>query len=80
MRKKLDAYTCPGILVAGHGPFTWATSVEGSVINAEILEFVAQTTYQSYMLKVKKKLPKYISRKHYTRKHGKKSYYGQDKS
>ena len=27
--------------------------------------------------KIKKKLPKYISRKHYQRKHGKKAYYGQ---
>ena len=22
-KKKLDAYTCPGVIVAGHGPFTW---------------------------------------------------------
>ena len=79
-KKKLDAYTCPGVIVAGHGPFTWATSLEGSVVNAEILEFVAKTTFQSYLLQVKKKLPRYISRKHYTRKHGKKAYYGQKKS
>ena len=46
-------------------------------MNAEILEFVAQTTFQSFLLKIKKKLPKYISRKHYQRKHGKKAYYGQ---
>ena len=79
-KKKLDAYTCPGVIVAGHGPFTWGKEISSSVTNAEILEFVAQTTFQSFLLKVKKKLPKYISKKHYKRKHGKKAYYGQSKS
>ena len=77
-RKKLNAYTCPGVIVAGHGPFTWGSENSSAVINAEILEFVAQTTFQSFLLKIKKKLPKYISRKHYQRKHGKKAYYGQN--
>ena len=76
-RKKLNAYTCPGVIVAGHGPFTWGTDNKSAVMNAEILEFVAQTTFQSFLLKIKKKLPKYISKKHYQRKHGKKAYYGQ---
>ena len=76
-RKKLNAYTCPGVIVAGHGPFTWGTENSSAVHNAEILEFVAKTTFQSFLLKIKKKLPTYISRKHYLRKHGKKAYYGQ---
>lgn len=76
-RKKLNAYTCPGVIVAGHGPFTWGTETSSAVHNAEILEFVAQITFQTFLLKIKKKLPKYISRKHYQRKHGKKAYYGQ---
>lgn len=76
-KKKLNAYTCPGVIVAGHGPFTWGEKKDSSVTNAEILEFVAQTTFQSHILKIKKKLPKYISNKHYQRKHGKKAYYGQ---
>ena len=75
--KNLNPYTCPGVIVAGHGPFTWGTEKNSAVINAEILEFIAQTTFQSFLLKVKKRLPKYISRKHYLRKHGKKAYYGQ---
>ena len=77
-RKKLNPYTCPGVIIAGHGPFTWGTENSSAVSNAEILEFVAQTTFQSFILKIKKKLPKYISRKHYQRKHGKKAYYGQN--
>ena len=75
--KNLNPYTCPGVIVAGHGPFTWGSEKNSAVINAEILEFIAQTTFQSFLLKVKKRLPKYISRKHYLRKHGKKAYYGQ---
>ena len=75
--KKLNAYTCPGVIVAGHGPFTWGSQYNSSVINAEVLEFVAKTTYLSTLIKIKKKLPKYISNKHYLRKHGKNAYYGQ---
>lgn len=75
--KKLTAYTCPGVIVAGHGPFTWGERFESSVINAEILEYVAKTTYLSSLIKIKKKIPKYISQIHYQRKHGKKAYYGQ---
>ena len=76
-KKGLDAYTCPGVIVAGHGPFTWGIKKNSSIINAEILEFVAQTTFQSHLLKINKVIPKYITNKHYQRKHGKKAYYGQ---
>ena len=77
LKTKLSAYSCPGIIVSGHGPFSWGTDIKSSVINSEILEFVAKTTYLSMQLKIKNKLPKYISNKHYQRKHGKKAYYGQ---
>ena len=77
-KKKIHPYNCPGILVAGHGPFTWGTEVKSSVINAEILEFIAKTTFNSFLIKIKKKLPRYISKKHFERKHGKSSYYGQN--
>ena len=76
-KKKLNAYTCPGVIVSGHGPFSWGKDIKSSVINSEILEFVAKTTYLSMQLKIKNKIPKYISNKHYQRKHGKKAYYGQ---
>ncbi len=75
--KNLNPYNCPGVIVAGHGPFTWGTDINESVLNAEILEFVAKTAYLSTQIKIKKRLPKYISNKHYQRKHGKKAYYGQ---
>ena len=61
----------------GHGPFVWSEKTDGSIKNAEALEFIAKLAFISEQLKVKKKLPTYISNKHYKRKHGKKAYYGQ---
>ena len=74
---KLNAYNCSGVLVMGHGPFVWSEKTDGSIKNAEALEFIAKLAFISEQLKVKKKLPTYISNKHYKRKHGKKAYYGQ---
>tara|TARA_Y100000768_G_C23975977_1_gene683094 strand:+ start:814 stop:1512 length:699 start_codon:yes stop_codon:yes gene_type:complete len=74
---KLNAYNCSGVLVMGHGPFVWSDKIDGSIKNAEALEFIAKLAFISNQLKIKKKLPRYISNKHYQRKHGKKSYYGQ---
>ena len=77
IKKKLDANSCPGVIVMGHGPFAWSNSIDGSTKNAEALEFIAKLSFISIQLKIKKKLPLYISNKHYQRKHGKKAYYGQ---
>ena len=44
-----------------------------------MLEFVAELAYYSERIGVDKKLPDYISRKHFERKFGKKRYYGQNK-
>ena len=74
---KLNAYNCSGVLVMGHGPFVWSDKIDGSIKNAEALEFIAKLAFISNQLKIKKKLPRYISNKHYYRKHGKKAYYGQ---
>jgi len=74
---KIDAYSCPGVIVSGHGPFTWGVNENSAVLNSEILEFIAKTAYISNQIKIKSILPKYISKKHFDRKHGKKAYYGQ---
>ena len=78
-KRKLDFENCPGVLVRGHGVFTWGTNHFDSVNHAEILESVAKIAYISISLKIKNKIPKYLIDKHYNRKHGKKSYYGQKK-
>jgi L-ribulose-5-phosphate 4-epimerase len=76
--KKLDPLEIPGVLVAGHGPFTWGTNASDAVKNNLILEYVAQIAFKSLSLNPKlKPVPEYILKKHYRRKHGSNAYYGQ---
>ena len=76
-KKKLTPFDCPGIIVAGHGGFSWGQNNSDAVKISELMEFIAELAYFTEAIKVKKKLPKYISKKHFERKFGKKSYYGQ---
>lgn len=76
--RKIDPDAVPGVLVAGHAPFTWGHSPDDAVKNSLVLERVAGMAIYSMVLNPKlKKLPKYILKKHYSRKHGKDAYYGQ---
>ena len=78
--KKLNPVLIPGILVAGHAPFTWGKSAGDSVKNGLILERIAEMAIGTYELnRDVKELPEYISDKHYRRKHGPDAYYGQKK-
>ncbi|QEH62002.1 L-ribulose-5-phosphate 4-epimerase [Spiroplasma chinense] len=68
----------PAVLVNNHGPFTFSNSPKKAVEIAKILEVVAQMTLNSYMLsKQENNLTQELMDKHYFRKHGKDSYYGQ---
>jgi L-ribulose-5-phosphate 4-epimerase len=76
--KKIDPKAIPGVLVAGHAPFTWGANAGDAVKNNFILERVAVMAFQSLMLNPQTKpLPEYILKKHYQRKHGSDAYYGQ---
>jgi L-ribulose-5-phosphate 4-epimerase len=76
--KKIDPKAIPGVLVAGHAPFTWGAHAGDAVKNNLILERVAVMAFQSLMLNPHiKPLPEYILKKHYQRKHGSGAYYGQ---
>lgn len=78
--KKLDPITTPGVLVAGHAPFAFGKSASESVRNAFILERVAEMALGTFQIDQEaQSLPNYILDKHYQRKHGPNSYYGQDK-
>lgn len=68
---------CPGVIVAGHGSFCWGDDFNSAVNYSEMMEFIAEVAFYSEQIKVKKKLPFYISRKHFERKFGKNRYYGQ---
>ena len=73
----LEPLAAPGVLVAGHGPFTWANDVMKAVDNAVSLEAVAKMARLTEQLGNKAPLAAYVGEKHYQRKHGKNAYYGQ---
>ncbi|HBO91318.1 MAG TPA: L-ribulose-5-phosphate 4-epimerase, partial [Acidobacteria bacterium] len=77
--KELDPLEIPGVLVAGHAPFTWGRTVCQSVENAQALDALAEMALGTYAISADKVAPleKYILEKHYQRKHGKTAYYGQ---
>ncbi len=76
----LDPLEMPAVLVPGHGVFTWGRSPDEAVKNSLALEKVAKMAWATLKLSSKSvRLPEYILRKHYQRKHGSKAYYGQKK-
>lgn len=75
---QLDPIVTPGVLVRGHGPFTWGKTVSDAVENSVILEEICKMArYTEAINNEVSPLEKYISDKHYFRKHGKNAYYGQ---
>lgn len=77
--ESLDYEQIPGVLVAGHGPFSWGIDAGDGVKNGLILEMAAKIALGSLLLRPGlPPLPDYILKKHYERKHGKDAYYGQN--
>jgi L-ribulose-5-phosphate 4-epimerase len=76
--EQLDDTSMPGVLVHGHGPFTWGEDVMEAVHHAVVLEEVAQMAFRTELLGNQKPLEQYLLDRHYNRKHGKGAYYGQD--
>lgn len=80
MTKGLDPLSMPGVLVNGHGPFTWGSSTKKAVENSLVLDEVcAMATTTELISTTSNYLPQYILDKHYFRKHGENAYYGQKK-
>jgi L-ribulose-5-phosphate 4-epimerase len=68
----------PGVLLPHHGPFTWGKDAMDAVKNSIILEEVAKMAMNTRLLKGKNMpAPEYLMEKHFKRKHGPGSYYGQ---
>jgi len=73
-----DPIAVPGVLVAGHAPFTWGKTVTEAVEHADLLEYIARLAFRSVLLGAPEAgIPLYISEHHYQRKHGPKATYGQ---
>ena len=74
----LDAEAFPGVLVAGHGPFTWGATPRKAVENAVALEQIAAMALDTLRIDPDAEpAPSYVLDKHYFRKHGPDAYYGQ---
>lgn len=68
----------PAVLVRGHGPFVWGPNAKKAVENAYALEVIAEMTLKARMLApVESTLPSHVHKKHFSRKHGPRAYYGQ---
>ena len=68
----------PACLVASHGVFAWGKSCENAVHNAIIVEEIAKMKIYSLMINADiNQISNVLLNKHYLRKHGKNSYYGQ---
>jgi len=66
------------ILVGNHAPFTWGKTPEKAVYNSAVLEAVAQMAYLTEEINPNaKRLKDALIKKHFERKHGPDSYYGQ---
>lgn len=78
-KKKHNLDKCPGVLVANHAGFCWGVSAEESYLNFERLEFIANLAYKSLTINKKTSASKNLIERHFNRKNGKQSYYGQKK-
>ncbi|MNJ93878.1 L-ribulose-5-phosphate 4-epimerase [compost metagenome] len=66
------------ILVGNHAPFTWGKTAEKAVYNSAVLEEVGRMALLTEQ--IRRDVPKLkdaLIKKHYERKHGADSYYGQ---
>jgi L-ribulose-5-phosphate 4-epimerase len=66
------------VLVGNHAPFTWGKTAAKAVYNSAVLETVAQMAVLTEQINANApRLKEALIKKHYDRKHGANSYYGQ---
>ncbi|MCT7447016.1 L-ribulose-5-phosphate 4-epimerase [Aliarcobacter skirrowii] len=75
--RDIEAENMPSILVKNHGPFSWGSTADKAVYNAKTLEEMAKMAFLTLSLGNDKQIEEYLLKKHFYRKHGKNSYYGQ---
>jgi L-ribulose-5-phosphate 4-epimerase len=76
--RNLDYKEVEMVLIGNHAPFTWGKNADKAVHNSAVLEYIAQTALLTEQINAKApKLKDALIRKHYERKHGPDSYYGQ---
>ena len=76
--RKLSYEELEMILVGNHAPFTWGATCEKAVYNSAVLESIAEMAYLTRQIRSDTpRLKDSLIKKHYERKHGPDSYYGQ---
>jgi L-ribulose-5-phosphate 4-epimerase len=76
--RNLDYELVEMVLVGNHAPFTWGKTAEKAVYNSAILEFIAKLAYLTEQINGSApRLKDTLIQKHFQRKHGPDSYYGQ---
>jgi len=76
--KNLDYKEVEMVLVGNHAPFSWGKTAEKAVYNSAVLETIAQMALLTEQINASApRLKDALIRKHYERKHGPDSYYGQ---
>jgi len=75
---KLDYKEVEMVLVGNHAPFTWGKTAAKAVYNSAVLESVAQMALLTRQINpMAPRLKQALIQKHFERKHGPDSYYGQ---
>jgi L-ribulose-5-phosphate 4-epimerase len=76
--KKMSYEEVEMILVGSHAPFTWGKTAEKAVYNSAVLESIAEMAFITEQVKpLAPRLKDALIKKHFERKHGPDSYYGQ---
>jgi L-ribulose-5-phosphate 4-epimerase len=76
--KNLNYEEVEMVLVGNHAPFTWGKTPEKAVYNSAVLESIAHMAYLTLQIAAgATRLKDSLIKKHYERKHGPDSYYGQ---
>lgn len=77
-QKNLSHKEVEMVLIGNHGPFAWGKDAAKAVYNSKVLEVVAEMAYLTLQINPNApRLKDSLIKKHYERKHGANSYYGQ---
>jgi len=77
--KNIDPEEIKAVLVSNHGPFVWGEDSHQAVKNSVVLEEIAKMAYHTIQINNNKgPIKNSLLDKHFLRKHGENSYYGQN--
>ncbi|OSZ77040.1 L-ribulose-5-phosphate 4-epimerase [Chitinophagaceae bacterium IBVUCB2] len=76
--KKIDPAEVEMMLVGNHAPFTWGKNAAKAVHNSAVLEYIAKMAFITEGINpAAQRMKEALIKKHFERKHGPDSYYGQ---